>query len=197
MGRHGIMFLQSFVVVVVVVSLFWPFLMCFSLWKLCDHMSGQGYTLINLNNISLYDLLRGHPRSLENNDLKLKLSHIVYHPARNSCPPHWLPGIQGAAKHCKCSYCIIHSASGYLYLGSLTASFHSMHHILLSIHPHIVEGSRSHGHDSDMIFDLQLGYGQFHGRLALPTPLPPPRPKNRLGRSTRLFLLFLARPCPT
>ena len=30
----------------------------------------------------LYDLLRGHPRSLENNDLKLKLSHnaIVYHP---------------------------------------------------------------------------------------------------------------------
>ena len=54
MGRHGIMFLQSFVVVVVVVvvSLSWPFLMCFSLWKLCDHMSGQGYTLINLNNIS-------------------------------------------------------------------------------------------------------------------------------------------------
>ena len=121
----------------------------------------------------------------------------MYHPWCNSCPPHWLPGIQGAAKHCKCSYCIIHGASGYLYLGSLTLSFHSMHHILLSIHPHIVEGSVSHGHDCDMIFDLQLGYGQFHGRLSLPTPLPPPRPKNRLGRSTRLFLLFLARPCPT
>ena len=54
-----------------------------------------------------------------------------------------------------------------------------MHHIVLSIHPHIVEGSRSHGHDSDMIFDLQLGYGQFHGRLSLPTPLPFPDQKPR------------------
>ena len=54
-----------------------------------------------------------------------------------------------------------------------------MHQIVLSIHPHIVEGSRSHGHDSDMIFDLQLGYGQLHGRLSLPTPLPLPDQKAR------------------
>ena len=70
-----------------------------------------------------------------------------------------------------------------------------MHHIVLSIHPHIVEGSRSHGHDSDMIFDLQLGYGQFHDRLSLPTPLLYPSQTKRLGRSTR-FLLRLPRPCP-
>ena len=59
------------------------------------------------------------------------------------------------------------TASGYLYLGSLTVWFHSMRHIVLSIHPHIVEGSRSHDPDSDMIFDLQLGW---QGRGSNPLP---------------------------
>ena len=61
------------------------------------------------------------PRSLEINNLKLK------YPSPRSFPPHWHPGIQGAAKHCK----FIHRASRYMYLGSLTVSLHSVHHIVI------------------------------------------------------------------
>ena len=128
--------------------------------------------------IYLYDLLRGHPRSLENNDLKLKLSHSVLSDAIPVRPID--SQVYKVLQNIASVVIALFTASGYLYLGSLTVSFHSMRHIVLSIHPdHIVEGPRSHDHDSDMIFDLQLGYGQFHGRLSLPTPLPLPDQKAR------------------
>ena len=126
----------------------------------------------------LYDLLRGHPRSLENNDLKLKLSRSVLSDAIPVRPID--SQVYKVLQNIASVVIALFTASGYLYLGSLTVSFHSMRHIVLSIHPdHIVEGPRSHDHDSDMIFDLQLGYGQFHGRLSLPTPLPLPDQKAR------------------
>ena len=127
---------------------------------------------------NLYDLLRGHPRSLENNDLKLKLSHSVLSDAIPVRPID--SQVYKVLQNIASVVIALFTASGYLYLGSLTVSFHSMRHIVLSIHPdHIVEGPCSHDHDSDMIFDLQLGYGQFHGRLSLPTPLPLPDQKAR------------------
>ena len=143
----------------------------------------------------LYDLLRGHPRSLENNDLKLKLNHSVS-PLTQFLSAPSTPRYTRCCKtlqvqllyYPRCEWSLV------LRFTYSLVSFYAPH--IFIDPPSYCRRLGSHGHGSAMIFDLQLGYGQFHGRLSPPTPLPLPGPKT--GQVAQLgFFFCFAFSCPS